>query len=80
MNNRYFIIDANDPNIELIKTVIVGAFENQRYSIDKQKIVIKLHSGDLNNYEFLSPYQEQTHEQILLTLAGPEWTTPENIQ
>lgn len=79
MNNRYFII-ANDDKINIILSVAVGKPENQRFSLNGQQIVIKLHQNDNNNYNFLSAYEEQNHDQILNILSGPEWTNPEILE
>lgn len=74
MHNRYFIINADDPNIFQIEEVIVGNITTQRYSIDKTQIVVKLHEGDHSDYPFLSDYQEYNHEQILIQMNTPEWS------
>ena len=74
-HNRYFIIDANDPNISEIYAVIVGTPESQRYSIDRSQIVVKLHEGDHSEYEFLHHYEEMNHDTVLNFLNSPEWTS-----
>ena len=73
-HNRYFIINADDPNMDEIDHVIVGELDTQRYSIDGTKIVIKLHEGDHSEYPFLEQYQEYNHDQILDFLQTAEWT------
>lgn len=73
-HNRYYIVNATDPNLPQIESVIVGLPQNQRYSIDKTQIVVKLHEGDHNNYTFLADYQEYNHEQILIVMSSPEWS------
>jgi hypothetical protein len=73
METRYFIIDANDPNIEDIFAVVVGQSSSQRYSIDGLKVVVKLKQGDTSDYPFLSQYDEYDHVQILEQLNNSEW-------
>jgi len=73
-HNRYFPIDANDPNMSEIDAVIVGIPENQRYNVDLSQIVVKLHEGDHNDYYFLELYPEFNHDGILIYLNSPEWT------
>ncbi len=81
-HNRYFTIEANDPNLDEIAQVFVGELDTQRYSLgsfagmylDGSKIVIKLHEGDHSEYPFLEQYQEYNHDQILDVLQTAEWT------
>jgi len=73
-HNRYYIVNADDPNLSQIETVIVGLPDTQRYSVDGTQIVVKLHEGDHSDYSFLVDYQEQNHEQILISMNTPEWT------
>ena len=78
--NRYYIVNASDPNLSDIETVIVGLPTTQRYSLDGTQIVIKLHEGDHHNYTFLADYQEENHEQTLIIMNTPEWTAPLPIE
>jgi hypothetical protein len=73
-HNRYFTIEANDPNLDEIAQVFVGELDTQRYSLDGTKIVIKLHEGDHSEYGFLAQYQEYNNDQILDVLQTAEWT------
>lgn len=72
--NRYYIVKANDPNLSKICEVIVGKDINQRYSLNGEKLVVKLNRHDHNNYDFLSQYQEYNHGEILYIMQSPEWT------
>jgi len=72
-HNRYFIINADDPNSQEINAVIVGTPDSQRYSVDLSQIVVKLHEGDHSEYEFLDQYQEYNHEETLIALDNDEW-------
>ncbi len=74
--NRYYIVKKEDPNLQQIESVIVGLPENQRYSIDRTLIVVKLHQGDHKQYEFLQEYQEYNHTEILEALDNSEWQEP----
>jgi hypothetical protein len=77
--NRYYIINADDPNMGEIDQVIVGEPTTQRYSIDGSQIVVKLHQNDHSDYPFLEQYTEESHEQILISMNTPEWTPPIDI-
>mgnify|MGYP003636078357 FL=1 len=50
--NRYFIVNADDPNLSEIEQVIVGEPTTQRYSIDGSQIVVKLHQNDHSDYSY----------------------------
>lgn len=76
MQNRYFIISATDTNLTEIISVTVGKLITQRYSLDSNEIVIKLHKGDTENYPFLSQYSEHSHSEILPIMNSPEWMQP----
>lgn len=75
-NNRYYIIDADDPNLDKIIGVCVGPIEEQRYNIAKTKIVIKMCAGDVSDYPFLKDYENYNHKQILIALDNDEWREP----
>lgn len=74
ITNRYFFIEASDVNLDSILNVIVGTLDEQRYSLDNTKIVVKLHDGDYSDYAFLAIYPEYNHEQVLIELQSAEWT------
>ena len=74
--NRYYIVNASDPNLSDIEAVIVGLPTTQRYSLDSTQVVVKLHDHDHHNYSFLADYQEQNHEQTLIIMNTPEWQIP----
>ena len=73
-HNRYFIINADDPNMDEIAHVIVGTMDTQRYSLDGTMLVVKLHQGDHSDYEFLADYTEYNHDAILEQLQSLQWT------
>lgn len=75
-HNRYYIVEANDPNLSDIEQVIVGEPTTQRYSINGSQIVVKLHENDHSNYSFLEQYEEFDHEQILIEMDTSNWTSP----
>ena len=79
-HNRYYIVNADDPNLSEIEAVIVGLPTTQRYSVDGTQIVVKLHEGDHSDYSFLADYQEESHEQILISMDTPEWIPPIPIE
>lgn len=72
-NNRYYIVNSADPNINDIVNVAVGGMDTQRKSLDGSKMVIKLHDGDNNEYSFLSGYDEYNQDQIHEKLNSEEW-------
>ena len=71
--NRYYIIKSNDPDMKLISEVIVGLPSNQRYSVDKTLIVVKLYKEDHHQYEFLKKYKEYSHKEIIEELDNQKW-------
>ena len=73
--NRYYIVNSNDPNLSDIIAVSVGDLETQRHSINRDMLVIKLHKGDANQYVFLEQYSEYDHDSILVSLNNSEWRT-----
>ena len=73
-HNRYFIVDATDPNMDEIMNVAIGELNTQRLSLDGSLMVIKLHDDDHNSYPFLSAYTEYSHHAILEVMATPEWS------
>jgi hypothetical protein len=77
-NNRYFIISATDPNLATILSYAVET-SLKRLREDGKQGLIKLPSGDTNNYPELSNYLEYTHEEIKIFLTPEEWTLPANI-
>ena len=79
-HNRYYIVNTSDPNLSDIEAVIVGLPTTQRYSIDSTQIVVKLHENDHHNYTFLADYQEQNHEQALISMNTPDWQIPLPIE
>lgn len=74
--NRYFVINADDENMNAINNVIVGRPDRLSKSIDKTKILIKLHKNDSSDYDFLNKYQEQSRQEIIELLKTNEWTRP----
>ena len=76
-HNRYYIVNADDPNLSQIEAVIVGLPSTQRYSVDGTQIVVKLHEENHNDYPVLSQYTEYNHENILTVMRTPEWTPPD---
>ncbi len=75
-HNRYYIINASDPNISQIEGIIVGTIEQQRPSVDETQMVVKLFEGDHEQHPQLSQYTEYSHAEILPVMYGPEWTAP----
>ena len=72
-HNRYYIVNADDTNMNEINAVIVGRPETQRYSVDDSQIVVKLHENDHSEYGFLQQYTEESHAEILQSMNSPEW-------
>jgi len=72
-HNRYFIVEANNPNLPQIYDVIVGKPSTQRYSIAGDRLVPKLHKGDHSDYPFLDGSSEYNHDEILEIMHTPEW-------
>jgi len=72
-HNRYYIVNADDPNLSQIEGVIVGNLSTQRYSIDGSQIVVKLYKVDHSDYPFLADYEEYSHDQILPVMETDNW-------
>ena len=76
--NRFFAVEASDSNIDTILTYAVGdTLIRQRY--DGLWGVIKLASGDTNNYPELQKYVEYTYEEIVVFLSSSDWSLPNLI-
>ena len=73
-HNRYFVINADDTNMTKINEIIVASPDTQRYSLDNNLIVVKLHENDHQQHDCLQQYAEQSHDEILQTMSSPEWT------
>jgi len=73
INNRYYVITAADPNLVEILNISVES-SLIRVRDDGVQAIIKLVSGDTNNYPLLSSYLEYTHEQIKIFLIPDEWS------
>lgn len=75
-HNRYFIVNATDPNLDEIIGICIGCSQSQRYNIAGTQLVVKLPEGDHENHPTLQQYMEYDHEQILQALNNIEWTLP----
>ena len=75
-HNRYFIIDAADPNKDAIMQYLAQTGQKQRCNFAETKIVIKLHEGDHEDHLELVNYQEYNHEEIIIALDNDEWRIP----
>lgn len=76
--NRYYIVAADDSNLNDIINISVGNDNTQRYSLDESKIIIKLHKHDHKEYPFLKDYQQLNHKKALELMNTPEWS--QNIE
>ena len=75
-HNRYYIINADDPNCEAIVDLCVGTHQSQRYNLSRTQLVVKLHEGDHEQYEVLADYTEYDHDGILEAINNDEWQIP----
>ena len=75
-DNRYYIINDNDPNKAEILSFTVGLATTQRYSLDGLQLVIKLFKTDHDQHNELNQYTEYSHADILPVMAAPEWQAP----
>lgn len=71
--NRFFIVPIVNPKIEQIKALAVNGAKDARHSLDGSKVLIKLPSADEDTHNELNPFNEYTHEEILIELDKPEW-------
>ena len=72
-NNRYYIINNNDPNKDEILSMSVGEPNKQRLSLDGLQIGIKLFTPDQIKHPQLLQYTEYTHAEILQLMKGANW-------
>ncbi len=76
--NRFFAVEVSDPNIDAIINIAVGgSLVRKRY--DGLWAVIKLPSGDSNNYAELQKYVEYTFQEIGVFLSSSDWALPDLI-
>ena len=75
-HNRYFIIDAADPNKDVIMQYVAQTGQKQRSNLAETKIVVKLHEEDHEDHPELVGYQEYNHEEIIIALDNDEWRIP----
>ena len=78
--NRYFIVNAPNPNMAQIFDIVVGEASTQKFSLDGFKVLVKLPVGDETNYGVLATATEYTHEGITAYLSDniTEWDEPIN--
>ena len=72
-HNRFFIINADDPNKDAIIELVAQTGQKQRCNFAETKIAVKLHEGDHEQHQVLADYQEYNHEEILIALDNDEW-------
>ena len=75
-HNRYFIINADDPNKDAIMELVAQTGQKQRCNLAETKIAIKLHEEDHEDHPELADYQEYNHQEILIALDNNEWRIP----
>ena len=76
--NRFFAVEVSDSNIDTILTYAVAdTLIRQRY--DGLWAVIKLPTGNTNNYQELQKYVEYTYKEIIVFLLSSDWTPPNLI-
>jgi len=78
IQNKYFIISLPEPALNAILTHIVGTAESQRKSLDGKRTVVKLPVG-ASIPAVLQNKTAYNHDQILLEMAKPEWSSPDII-
>jgi hypothetical protein len=72
-HNRFFIINADDPNKDTIMELIAQTGQKQRCNFAETKIAVKLHEEDHEHHEVLDQYKEYNYEEILIALDNDEW-------
>lgn len=73
MNNRYYIVNSNDENLDKIFTFATTKANTARYSLDGSKVLIKLKSCDTCIYEELSNYTEYVGGEIHSEIETDFW-------
>lgn len=74
---RYFIVNVTNPNMAQIFDICIGVESTKRFSLDGNKVMVKLPEGDTQDYGILQNAIEYTHEEITIELAKPKWTLNE---
>jgi hypothetical protein len=76
-DNYYYNIDSNDPNIAKIMSFCTGFLEQQTFSLDKSKVIVKLCKHDDTMHPELDGYIRYDHEGIKEIINGPEYLKTE---
>jgi hypothetical protein len=74
--NRFFIVESKSKQIEAIKKITVGKWEDQRTSLDEdhKNTIIMLHKEDHNSHECLNGMPQYTKNGIVeITKNNPFW-------
>ena len=81
MENKFMILISIPEVGDMCWDVIVQSHETVRKSLDGNKCVVKMPSGEADIPECLADHieggKEYTHEGILIVLAGSEWKRPD---
>ena len=72
-HNRFFIINADDPNKDAIMELVAQTGQKQRCNFAETKIAVKLHEEDHEQHQVLADQQEYNHKEIIIALDNDEW-------
>lgn len=71
--DRFFIVNIDDINIDIILSFCVQDKITARRNNDNTKLVVKLCDGDEKEHPELSQYTEYNLNGILEKMQGDEW-------
>lgn len=72
--NKYYIIQANDVNLEHFITLSSGNMETQRFSLDGTEVVLDLINYD-NQCPILALYVDINYNDLLTLMATDKWSS-----
>ena len=80
IQNLYYIVEKTDPKINDILTFCVGDVSTIRENLLETQYVVKLPIGaDIPGVLSTSGYASYDHSEILVEMAGTNWTDPNII-
>lgn len=73
MDNLYYEIPTDAPNMNAIMVLCVGTINTQVKSLDNNYMIIKLYYGDTQQHSVLKKYQRLTHAQAYSLVCSPKY-------
>lgn len=73
MEDRIYILPANNPNIQDAIRMCIGDEDSVKYRLDGNKLMLRLSSDNINDYPFLGSQHKVTKAQGLEKTRGKKW-------